>query len=66
MKFIVEDAALAWLEALAYAVLHSPNISPAGDTLSQREREDYTDVMIDGRLRQGLVRLNPDLPEDSR
>ncbi|WP_454062956.1 hypothetical protein [Candidatus Nitrospira salsa] len=39
---VVEDAALAWLEALGYTVLHGPDISPAGDTLSpalsQRER----------------------------
>ncbi len=33
-KSIVEDAALAWLEALGYAVLHGPDISPAGDTLT--------------------------------
>ncbi len=40
---IVEDAALAWLEALGYAVLHGPDISPGGNTLtpalSQWERE---------------------------
>lgn len=39
---VVEDAALAWLESLGYAVLHGPDISPIGDTLtlalSQRER----------------------------
>ncbi|HEV2008682.1 MAG TPA: hypothetical protein VGQ88_08160 [Burkholderiales bacterium] len=26
-EFIVEDAALAWLEALGYAVLHGPDIA---------------------------------------
>jgi hypothetical protein len=29
---VVEDAALAWLEALGYRVLHGPDISPGGDT----------------------------------
>ncbi len=66
---IVEDAALAWLEALGYTVLHGPDISPAGDTLtptlSQRERGSYTDVVLEGRLRQALVRLNPDLPAEA-
>jgi type I restriction enzyme R subunit len=67
---VVEDAALAWLEALGYAVLHGPDISLAGDTLtptlSQRERAGYTDVVLESRLRQALVRLNPDLPEGVR
>ena len=39
---VVEDAAIAWLEGLGYAVLYGPDISPGGDTLtlalSQRER----------------------------
>ena len=66
---IVEEASLAWLEGLGYAVLHGPDISPGGDTLtlalSQRERERYADVMLEGRLREALVRLNPDLPSEA-
>ena len=31
---IVEDAALAWLETLGYAVIHGPDISPVDDTLT--------------------------------
>jgi hypothetical protein len=30
-EWVVEDAALAWLESLCYAVLHGPNIA-AGET----------------------------------
>ncbi len=30
---VVEDAALACLESLGYAIKHGPDISPAGDTL---------------------------------
>jgi type I restriction enzyme R subunit len=66
---VVEDAALAWLEALGYAVLYGPDISPDGDsltlTLSKRERENYSKVVLEGRLRQALVRLNPDLPTEA-
>jgi len=66
---VVEDAALDWLESLGYAVLHGPDISPSGDTLtpalSQREREKYFDVVLEGRFRQALVRLNPDLPAEA-
>ena len=66
---VVEDAALAWLENLGYAVLHGPDISPGGDTLtlalSQREREHYSDVVLERRLRQALVHLNPDPPHEA-
>jgi len=66
---IVEDAALAWLEALGYAVLHSPDISPGGDALtpalSRWEREKYSDVVLERRLRQALVGFNPDLPAEA-
>jgi len=58
---VVEDAALAWLETLGYAVKHGLDISPPGDalslTLSQGEREDYRDVVLDRRHRTA-VRAN--------
>ena len=66
---IVEDAALDWLEGLGYAVLYGPDISPGVDTLtlalSQREREQYSDVVLERRLRQALRHLNPDLPAEA-
>jgi len=32
---VVEDAALAWLESLGYAIKHGPEIAP-GEILSER------------------------------
>ena len=61
---IVEDAALAWLEALGYAVLHGPDIA-AGELGAERSDPNYRDVVLEGRLRQALVRLNPDLPHEA-
>ena len=61
---IVEDAALAWLEALGYTVLHGPDIA-AGELGSERNDPNYRDVVLDARLRQALVRLNPDLPHEA-
>ena len=58
---IVEEAALAWLEALGYSVLHGPAIA-SGEPDAERSDPNYRDVMLDGRLRQALFRLNPDLP----
>jgi len=66
---VVEDATLAWLESLGYAVKHGPDISPGGDTLtlalSQLERENYSQVVLADRLRQALVRTNPALPTEA-
>lgn len=61
---IVEEAALAWLEALGYTVLHGPDIA-VGEPAAERSDPNYRDVLLEGRLRQALVRLNADLPADA-
>ena len=61
---VVEDAALAWLEGLGYAVLHGPDIA-AGEPAAERSDPNYRDVVLEGRLRQALARLNPDLPAEA-
>jgi type I restriction enzyme R subunit len=60
----VEEAALGWLEALGYAVLHGPDVA-AGEPGAGRSDPHYRDVVLGGRLRQALVRLNPDLPHEA-
>src|SRR5438046_7274001 len=61
---VVEDAALAWLEALGCTVLNGPAIA-AGEPAAERSDPNYRDVVLEGRLRQALARLNPDLPSDT-
>ncbi|MCX8051234.1 MAG: type I restriction endonuclease subunit R [Chlorobi bacterium] len=65
----VESAALAWLESLGWQVAHGPDISPVSETLtlslSQRERESYSEVVLSRRLHDALARLNPDLPAEA-
>ena len=61
---VVEDAALAWLAGLGYAVLHGPDIA-AGESVAERSDPNYRDVVLEGRLRQALGHLNPDLPADA-
>ncbi|MCC6334280.1 MAG: type I restriction endonuclease subunit R, partial [Myxococcales bacterium] len=53
---IVEQATLAWFEALGYAVALGPSIGPGEPA---EERKTYADVVLDGRLRDALARLNP-------
>ncbi len=63
-EYIVEDAALAWLEAIGYSVLHGPDIA---FRMPDAERDDpnYRDVVLEDRMHQALVHLNPDLPPEA-
>ena len=61
---MVEEAALAWLEALGYAALHGPDIA-AGEPAAERSDSNYREVVLERRLRQALVQLNPDLPTEA-
>lgn len=61
---VVEQAALAWLEALDYAVVNASGIA-AGALGAERSDPSYRDVILEGRLRQALVRLNVDLPPEA-
>ena len=54
----VEDAALEWLAELGYDVVHGPDIGPEG---LAPERGCYDDVLLVGRFRKALARLNPHL-----
>ena len=58
----VEAAALDWLASLGWAVAHGPDIAPEAP---DAERADYGEVVLHGRLRSALARLNPDLPDDA-
>ena len=58
---IVEDATLAWLEALGYAVLHGPDIA-AGEPGAERNDPNYRDVVLDGRVRQAGKLMRSDAP----
>ena len=61
---VVEDAALAWLEGLGYAVVHGPEIA-VGEPSAERSDPNYRDVALERRLRQALGHLNSDLPPEA-
>ena len=61
---VVEDAALEWFEALGYTVLHGPEIG-AGEPAAERTDPGYRDVLLQGRLKHALERLNPNLPSEA-
>ena len=59
----VEQAALQWLGELGYAIGHGPEMAP-GEAVA--ERDSFSDVVLVGRLRDAIRRLNPAIPEDAR
>jgi type I restriction enzyme R subunit len=57
-----EAAALIWLESLGWSVKGGPEIAPDGES---PERADFREVVLSGRLRDALARLNPGLPQEA-
>ena len=55
----VEQSALSWLSSLGWQTAYGPDIAP--DTQGA-ERTDFTQVVLEERLRNALVNLNPGLP----
>ena len=55
----VETAALSWLSSLGWQTAYGPDIAP---DIQGAERTDFTQVVLEERLRTALVNLNPGLP----
>ena len=60
---IVEDAALTWFGELGYGVGHGPHMAP-GEAAA--ERESFGDVVLVGRLRAAMRKINPMIPDEAR
>jgi len=60
----VEEAALAWLASSGFSVAHGPEIA-VGQPGAERSDPTYRDVVLEWRLREALVRLNPELPQEA-
>ncbi|MRG27254.1 type I restriction endonuclease subunit R [Laceyella tengchongensis] len=58
-EYELEQASLEWFQELAYDVSYGPEISPEGD---YPERNEYSDVILEERLRDALSRINSHLP----
>ena len=60
---IVEDVALEWFGGLGYAFGHGPHLAP-GEPAA--ERDSFSEVVLVGRLREAIRRLNTAIPEEAR
>ncbi len=59
---MVEEAALQWLAGVGFQVADGTTIAP-GEVGA--ERGDFSEIVLAGRLRQALQRLNPELPAEA-
>jgi type I restriction enzyme R subunit len=59
----VEEATLLWFEGLGYNVLYGPDMVP-GELFA--ERGGYEDVVLEGRLKDAIARLNHHLPAEAQ
>ncbi|HYI99892.1 MAG TPA: type I restriction endonuclease subunit R [Thermoleophilaceae bacterium] len=59
---IVESAALGWFESLGYGIATGAELSPGAPVA---ERAGYGEVILEGRLRTALRKVNPHLPADA-
>ena len=60
---LIEEATLQWFGELGYATPHGPMLAP-GELAT--ERDSFGDVVLIGRLRDAIRRLNPAMPEEAR
>jgi len=56
---ILEQTSLSWLSTLGWSILHGPDIAPE---MPNAERGDFRQVILLGRLRSALTRINPTIP----
>ncbi|MEW6379079.1 MAG: type I restriction endonuclease subunit R [bacterium] len=59
----VEEACLDILDELGYKIVHGPDIAPDS---KEPERDDYSQIILNRRLRQAIDRLNPSIPEEGK
>lgn len=59
---LTEQPVIEWLKEMGYDYEFGPDLAP-GQILG--EREDFREVVLAGRLKRSIRRLNPDLSEDA-
>src|SRR5689334_5638540 len=59
----IESYSLETLQSLGFQYIYGPDIAPEAE---QAERNSYEDVLLLGRLRSAIARINPTVPEEAR
>ncbi len=59
----IEEFTIELLERLGYQYIYGPDIAPDGENT---ERQSYEDVLLTGRLKNAIRRINPKVPVDAQ
>jgi type I restriction enzyme R subunit len=62
----LEYATLEWLKELGYSIAFGPDIAFDGASPERSEKENYKDVVLEGRLKEAITRINSDIPVEAR
>ena len=61
----LENATLEWLRELGYKTAFGPDIAFDGTTPERTQKANYSDVILESRLRESLIKINPDIPAEA-
>ena len=56
----VEQEAINLLKKLGYVYVHGPELGPEGEL---KERDRFSEVILEKRVRAAVYRLNPGIPD---
>ncbi|MFA6531246.1 MAG: type I restriction endonuclease subunit R [Patescibacteria group bacterium] len=59
----LEQAAIEWFQGLGYGYAFGPDIEPGSE---KPERENFSDVVLVGRLRAAIAKINPAIPFEAQ
>ena len=59
---VIEQTALDWLKEMGYTIAFGGDIAPDEPAA---ERENYGEVILTGRLKKALKRINPNIPAEA-
>ncbi|MEI6650355.1 MAG: type I restriction endonuclease subunit R [Candidatus Moraniibacteriota bacterium] len=62
----LEDAVLGRLESLGFTVVFGPDIAFDGECPERTTEANYSDIVLVGRLREAVDRINPNIPAEAR
>lgn len=58
----LEEATREWFEGLGYQTIYGPDIEPESE---KSERKDFSQVILESRLKSAIEKINPDIPADA-
>jgi len=62
-EFAIENWAIEELESLGWNYIHGATIAPDSE---HSERNSFADVVLEGRLREAIMRINPQIPYEAQ